>query len=472
MKRICSFILLSLVAIQVKSQTGKTLSLYDVYNNVLLNHPIIKQADLIRQAAYWDLRMARGGFDPSISTDYENKIFGPDANSQKLYWDQIYSGLKIPLWFGTDINLSYQNAVGSYIDSELTVPSGGLYNAGISIPVGQGLLIDNRRAVLRQAQLYITIADAERQKLANKTLVVITKAYWDWYFSHQKLKYTEQIYKLAKERYQLVADNVKNGEDAPIDSVEAYFNYLLREQQYLQSKVDYTNSGIGLSTHLWNNGNVPLEIDTTLSPTDLGSETDSLLPLKMSSLLDSATITHPDIVKLDYKLKQLGIDKRLSVENLKPRINVNYNFLSSNNFNNNTFGPILRNNYKSGVEVYFPLFLRKERGKLNLIKNKITQTNLELDYTVRDNKNNLMVAYNDLLLYDKLVKTQVTVVDNLQQLYDAEQLKFSNGESTLFLINMRETNLLNGQIKLAELKAKYAVSKANIKWLAGLRKWL
>jgi outer membrane protein TolC len=121
--------------------------------------------------------------------------------------------------------------------------------------------------------------------------------------------------------------------------------------------------------------------------------------------------------------------------------------------------------------VYFPLFLRKERGKLNLIKNKITQTNLELDFTARDNKNSLLAAFNDLLLFEKLVKTQVSLVDNLQQLYDAEMLKFSNGETTLFVINMRETNLINGQIKLAELKAKYAVSKANIKWIAGLRSW-
>jgi outer membrane protein TolC len=470
MKKTLSLILLALLCIKTFGQVN-TFTITDLYKNVVLNHPLIKQANLVQDAADWDLRIARGGFDPVFATEYSNKIFSPDGGKQKLYWDQIYTGFKIPTWFGADINLNYQNAVGSNLDNELAVPAGGLYTAGISLPVGQGLLIDSRRAALRQAQLYLTIAGAERQKLVNKTLIIITKDYWDWYYAYKKLEYTKKVYSLAKDRYLFIADNVKHGEEAPIDSVEAHFNYLQREQLYLQADVDFKNAGINLSTHLWRDGTTPLEIDTTLFPSDIGTEADTLLALRMSHLIDSATNTHPDIVKLDFKLQQLGIDKRLSIENLKPRINLNYNFLSSNNFANNGFGPIFRNNYKSGVEVYFPLLLRKERGKLNLIKNKITQTNLELDYTIRDNKNNLLVAFNDLLLYEKLVKTQVSLVNNLQQLYDAELLRFSNGESTLFVINLRETNLISGQIKLAELKAKYAVAKANIKWIAGLRRW-
>ncbi len=471
MKKILLIFILSYTFINLHGQNARAFTIIDVYNNVLTNHPLIKQADLVKQAADWDLRSARGGFDPVFATDYDNKIFSPDGGNQKLYWDQIYTGLKVPTWFGADLNFNYQNAVGNNIDNELSVPNGGLYTVGISLPVGQGLLIDSRRAVLRQAQLYITIAAAERLKMVNKTLITITKDYWDWYYNYQKLIYTEQVYKLAKDRYLFVSENVKLGEEAPIDSVEAHFNFIQREQLYLQASVDFKNAGINLSTHLWKEGTIPLEIDSTLIPSGIGTEQDSLFLLKFNSLIDSATTTHPEVIKLDYKLRQLEIDKRLSIENLKPRVNLNYNFLSSNDFNNNGFGPIFRNNYKSGIEVYFPLFLRKERGKLNLIKNKISQTNFDLTFTIRDNRNTLIVAFNDLLLFEKLLKTQRSVVDNLQQLYDAEQLRFSNGESTLFIINMRETNLINGQIKLVELKAKYALAKANIKWMAGLRSW-
>lgn len=470
MNKAIAFLAAFCIALHGYSQNTRYLNLNDVYATVAVNHPIVMQANLVQEAANWDIRMARGNFDPAFYTDYSNKIFSGDDSKAKLYWDQIYSGLKVPTWFGADFNFNYQNATGTYLDNELTVPQGGLYTAGISIPVGRGLFIDNRRATLRQAQLYTTIAGAEKQKLINKTLFIITKDYWDWYYNYQKLLFTEKTYKLAKERYLLIAENVRNGEDAPIDSVEAHFNFIQREQSYMQSQTDFNNAGLGLSTHLWKDGIVPLELDTNIFPTDEGTQVDSLLEIKVTQLIDSATTTHPEIVKLDFKLKQLDIDKRLSVENFKPIINVNYNFLSSNNFNTG-FGPIFRNNYKSGVEIYMPLFLRKERGKYNLIKNKINQTSFEREFTIRENKNNLLVAYNDFLMFKKLVQSQVLVVKNLQELYDAEQLKFTNGESTLFLINTRETNLINGQIKLAELKAKYAVAKANIKFAAGLAKW-
>ena len=408
MKKILLFLAGLTLSINIYCQQPQYFSINKMYAAVFAYHPIIQQANLLQEAADWDVRMARGNFDPSFFTDFDNKIFSGDGTKPKLYWDQIYGGLKVPTWFGADFNFNYQNATGVFIDNELTVPQGGLYTAGISMPIGRGLFIDSRRATLRQAQLYLTIAGAERQKLINKTLFVITKDYWDWYYHYQKLVFTERTYKLARERYLFIADNVRNGEEAPIDSVEAHFNFIQRQQSYLQSQTDFINAGLGLSTHLWKEGNIPLEIDTNVFPTEEGTQVDSLLVLKMSQLIDSATTNHPEVVKLEFKLKQLGIDKRLSVENFKPQINVNYNFLSSNDFNNG-FGPIFRNNYKSGVEVYIPIFLRKERGKFNAIKNKIAQTSLERDFTIRDNKNNLIIAYNELLLFEKLLKSPVTI---------------------------------------------------------------
>ncbi len=50
---------------------------------------------------------------------------------------------------------------------------------------------------------------------------------------------------------------------------------------------------------------------------------------------------------------------------------------------------------------------------------------------------------------------------------DGEQKLFENGESSLFLINTREMNLLNNQIKLYELKTKQAKTHLTLQWAAG-----
>jgi len=50
---------------------------------------------------------------------------------------------------------------------------------------------------------------------------------------------------------------------------------------------------------------------------------------------------------------------------------------------------------------------------------------------------------------------------------DAEQLKFDNGESNLFMLNQRENKVLESEIKLAEFKLKYIVAVLNLIYLNG-----
>ena len=45
---------------------------------------------------------------------------------------------------------------------------------------------------------------------------------------------------------------------------------------------------------------------------------------------------------------------------------------------------------------------------------------------------------------------------------NAEERKFSFGESSLFLINSREKNLIDSQLKAIELQNKYLKAKAKL----------
>ncbi|WP_221393492.1 hypothetical protein [Dyadobacter sp. NIV53] len=58
--------------------------------------------------------------------------------------------------------------------------------------------------------------------------------------------------------------------------------------------------------------------------------------------------------------------------------------------------------------------------------------------------------------------------DNYQKLVQAEQIRFANGESSLFLINSRENKALEAREKLIELKTKYFQTAYSLQWSAGL----
>ncbi|MDW8297632.1 MAG: TolC family protein, partial [Raineya sp.] len=66
---------------------------------------------------------------------------------------------------------------------------------------------------------------------------------------------------------------------------------------------------------------------------------------------------------------------------------------------------------------------------------------------------------------------QEDIVKNQQKLRDAEQQRFVNGESSVFLINARESKLIDLQVKLVALQAKYEKAKVMLRWAAGERFW-
>jgi outer membrane protein TolC len=120
-----------------------------------------------------------------------------------------------------------------------------------------------------------------------------------------------------------------------------------------------------------------------------------------------------------------------------------------------------------GLDLVFPLFLRKERGKLREVQLKNQQTVLERQQTGRDVMNGVQSAYNQLQLLARQVVIQQQTIQNQTILLRGEQAKFELGESSLFLINSRESKLIDLRIKGEELKAKYQKAVAQLYYAAG-----
>jgi hypothetical protein len=59
--------------------------------------------------------------------------------------------LKKPVWIGPDIKIGYEKNTGQFVSDDSETPNDGLLYTGISLPIGRGILIDERRAALKQA---------------------------------------------------------------------------------------------------------------------------------------------------------------------------------------------------------------------------------------------------------------------------------------------------------------------------------
>lgn len=458
-----TLILLMLCTIPTFAQT--TFGYEDFKNLVLKNHPTVKQANLFPRDAEAEIMQAKGAFDPKLTSYFDRKSFkGIDYYNR---WDNI---LKIPTWPGVDFKLGYERNTGKYLLQE---ESSQLLVAGLSVPIGQGLIIDARRNTLKQARLGRNYAEAERQKLINSTIFYATKSYWDWWFSYQQLQLIQEGYDLADKRFIATRERARVGEQATIDSVEAKITLQDREVALQQAIIELQNYRLALSNYLWSTYETPLELPEGAAP--------PVAPIRkvdettLLALINQAKLQHPEIQKLNVKIDQLQIEERFRKEMLKPVFNANFNFIAdgflskpTSNFENS----FSLNNHKLGFEFAMPLFLRKERGKLQQVRIKQQSTGLDLNLARREIMNDVYAAYNEVRNFEKQLKIQQDATQNQEILVRAEQRKFDIGESTLFLINTRESKLIEMRTKIELLKSKYEKALANLAYMAGLTELL
>lgn len=445
-----------LFSLTATAQTDRPFSYLDFYQLVLTNHPVIKQAQLVLDDAQAELMMARGQFDPKLESNFERK-----SVNDKLYFSHWETALKVPVWGGIDLKMAREENGGDRLNPEF---SDRVNVIGLNVPLGRGMLLDQRRNILKQARIYQKIAQAEQQKMINKIMYDAAKDYWEWYYTYQNYQLQKEGYELALNRFQFLRTQVLIGEKAGRDSVEAAITVQAREVDLAQAKLDFDNFSLFLSNYLWNADGNPVELPegTVPPPTPSRLLDESVL----NRFLELAKNSHPEILKLSSKLDQLRVEERFAKEFLKPRLDVQVNAIQSPLYAFSEYS-VLRTNHKYGVTFEFPLFLRKERAKIQQVQIKQNQASLERTQMSREILNDVQAFYNEAVQMQKQLVIQQKAAENQVILVNAELELFQLGESSLFLINSRESKLIEMKTKVEALKSKLEKSIAGLAYAAG-----
>lgn len=417
-------------------------------------HPMVKSANLEVNSAQANLMMARGGFDPKIEVDFDKKQF-----KDKEYYSLLNSSFKIPTWYGIEVKAGFDNSEGIYLNPENTLPNQGLTSLGINIPLGQGLLINQRMADLRKAKIQIQLSQAERKLQAIEVLYNASVAYFNWKRNYSEVQLYSTYLKNAEVRFNGVASLIKNGDKPAIDSVEAGIIVRNRKLNLEDSQLKLAKAKLELSNFLWLENNVPLELQETIIPEEK-LENSIKETLKINELLvENISIeNHPKINSLQSKLDIQEVERKLKANSLLPKIDVGYHYLSEPNYWNHTNF----NNYKVGMNFSFPLFLRKERGGLQLAKFKIQDTKYSLDLERVQLKNKINAQQTEINSLERQRKLISDLVKDYNIMLNSEERLFSFGESSIFLINSRENNLVSSQLSELSLENRYLISNAEL----------
>ena len=437
---------------QEKIQTELT---YDEFLGFVKKyHPMVKSANLEVTSAQANLMMARGGFDPKIEVDFNKKQF-----KDKEYYSLLNSSFKIPTWYGIEVKAGFDNSEGIYLNPQNTLPNQGLTSLGVTVPLGQGLLINQRMADLRKAKIQIQLSQAERKLQAIQVLYDASVAYFNWKRNFSEVELYKNYLKNAEVRFNGVQSLIKNGDKPAIDSVEAGIIVRNRKLNLEDSQLKLIKAKLELSNFLWLENNLPLELQDDIIPEE--KLVDSIKEtLKTNDLLvETVSIeNHPKINALQNKIAILEVERQLKGNALLPKIDLGYHYLSEPNYLNDTNF----NNYKVGVNFSFPVFLRKERGSLQLAKFKIQDTKYDLDLERVQLKNKITGQQTEINSLEKQRKLITDLVKDYNIMLSSEERLFSFGESSIFLINSRENNLVSSQLSALSLENRYLISNAEL----------
>ncbi|MGB1295875.1 MAG: TolC family protein [Flavobacteriales bacterium] len=447
-----------LLCLGIVAEAQNKLSLDEFVVIVKQNHPYIKQADLKLTEAQAKLIKARGNFDPKIVLDQNQKEF-----KDKTYYKEFSGKLKVPTYYGIELEAGFENNSGQYLDPSLTTPNKGLNNLGISVSLLQDFIINPRQTMLKQSKLYKEQTLYKRDLMVNELLYKALSSYVNWSYESTQLKLKERYIENALWKHKNVVSKVISGDAAAIDSIESLALVSKRQLELEEGLLNVKKSELLVSNFLWTSDSKPLEIQERIMPDEFD---DLIVQLSEVSTLNNHLDAHPKILSEQLQTDILTLDNRLYRNKLLPDLKLKYNVLSDQT---NVEG-LNTSDYKFGFQFEFPVFMRKDRGALLLAKAKLESQEYKVNDLSLKLANELKTVDESLKAYQKQTLIVQAYVNQYGLLLTAESKRFEMGESSLFQFNQREKSLLEAEVKQIDIQNKLTLTLLKrLKWFVELK---
>jgi len=448
----------------IAQESLKTLNIGQLHSIIREFHPIVKQSEIRITKAMAEHLLAKSNFDPILSNAMSEKVFGGNE-----YYSFLAPEIKIPTWFGIELSAGLQELSGEKLDA--SEAQGRSNYIGFSIPLAKNLIMDKRRATLKQAKIYTTMADVEKKFIVNDLMMQSVEAYYNWVKSYKVYQIIIDNAENSKKRIDFIRASVDNGERPAVDTLEVVVQYQMIELLLNTKLIEYQNAVFQLSSFLWVDEDSFIFLPNDVVPEEnwedsFESVTDSI---DIQKVIETARVNHPALELNALKNDILTIEQKLKFQELLPKIDLKYNQLGKGYDMLKTVQThsVLQDNFQYGVKFEMPLFLAKGRAEYKISKLKIEENSLDKVQKQAGIELKLLSYFNEYENLRKQVVLQSSIYKSYQTLLSAEVLRFENGESSIFLVNSRESKILDGAEKLINLKAKYFKTAFTLKWGAG-----
>ncbi|HQU92708.1 MAG TPA: TolC family protein [Pyrinomonadaceae bacterium] len=471
-----------------------SLSLEEVIEMALKNNNDIDASRNSVQIAEFNLRGARGIYDPLIEgQSYYDSTATPTAS---IIGGAVNGSVTQTRYFGTAGLSGFSPfAGGSYaarFDSTRTTTSNtnatlnpqfpSLLTFTYTQPLIRNFRFDGQRRLIEIAKKNLSLSDSQFRQRAIDVIVAVEQAYWNLAFSLRNLQVQIDAVKQARTQLESNQRLVEKGVLPPIDLVAANAQITTFEQNVYTAQENVTRAENTLKTlmladRMASEWSRPI---TPVSPVDLNAP-----QIGLEVAVTEALKGRPEIVQYEASADINAIDEKYYRNQTKPQIDLVGSVTSQGLAGSETSAAInpstglsrvppnlvggyftsLGNlaqldypSYRIGVQISLPwsnTVAKANLGRTLVEKNRIANQRAQAEQIIEAEVRNALQA---LRSSEARLQAAAAARSAAEQLYQSEQRQFQAGTTTFFLVQQRQTELITA--KGRELQAQTDLNRA------------
>lgn len=429
------------VEVELKKTDGLTFE--SLLASVEKHHPVIlKELEKLNESIA-AINQREGAFDLNLSAKSSERTTG------KYDGEQFRVSLEKPIpYFNADLFTQYRRGQGSfpvYEDEYLTLEDGEVA-VGLRFSLLRYREIDTERLMLQNAKIEKSIVTNHVDIIKEQLRYYVLKTYIGWIYSRKEVGIYQVLLDYSLKQDEAIRFRVKKGDLSEIYITENT-QYILRRKNQLEKAKQKFNMMQYYVSLLWRDKEG--KILTPVVPSD-----ENVYEKIYAENIIEQNINLDDV--LPVQILKLKIDKTsnkiLDANNkLLPKFDVE---LLSSKDNGPTNSGLDEPEQKILLSFEIPIERNLGRGSVNRYKAQKKQ----LEYKLRYYQDKLLSKGNMVRSNLKSIKQQVVNYQNeltvAEKMQEAEKIKFKNGGSDFFLVNLREQKFAKAQISY--LKSKYS----------------
>jgi HAE1 family hydrophobic/amphiphilic exporter-1 len=509
----------TLERVGVDMSQQRALSVREAIELALANNKDIEVARQNVRAAEFDLKGAKGVYDPHFLTNsYYERTETPTASflsgsstgavtQTGFFTSSSVQGLTPK--FGGGYRLDFVNnritTNNQFAALNPQYPTALTFN--YSQPILRGLRFDQNRRQIEIAKKNLSLTDAQFRQRAIETITAVQRAYWDLVYSLRNLQIQRDAVRDARAQLEHNRRLVTEGMLAPIDVVAAEAQVSGFEQSVYSALDDVGRAENNLKSLVAENRESPLW-NVSVVPTDSVDLTPPSIDLGVA--MQAALKSRPELQSSDVAREINEIEQRYAREQTRPQVDLvgSYGLVGlAGTLNTSTANPLTASNtqlrdrinelsrlngldplpapppqtlpdllvggetqslvnlganrftnFRVGVQVNLPFrntTAQAQLGRSLVDAERIHTQREQLEQLIQvDVRNALQLVHTA----ESRLRAAASARSASEQQYASEQRKLDAGQSTVFLVLERQTQLATARGN--ELRAQTELNKA------------